>query len=548
MRLPGQPFGIVGVLLLFAFDASGFSTHNIMITRSFDEVETVVGGTITVSVGFTNAEVRDLRGFYYTDQIPEGLSVETVSLRIDGDNIPNYRYDSGSAGEVYPGCRAFRWILETPSGFQENNPIALGSTLEIVYSVSSSEGGVFHLDEFDWVGYYAGASKEERPAFGYSEEADKKTITFRGGQLPVADAGPLQRVDGGSTVFLDGSDSYDPDGAIVAYSWSQTLGTEVTLFDPTEMNPFFTAPSVTGALVFELEVTDDEELTDTDSVIINVTTDDEQEPVADARCDQPVMEGTTVLLDGSDSHDPDGTIVAYSWEQTEGPDAPLSDTADSRSTFVAPPVPVGGMNLTFELRVTDNDGLKGTCSISIAVSDNGIMGFPPDVITTSCSTGAPIGIEVAGGGDITQLDIVDPATITDTRGDRPDNLIYGLIDTRIRTDTIGGNVNLIIYLPTPAPDGYDWFKYSPASGWQSCSGHARFNQARDRVTLELTDGGIGDDDGTPDRVIVDPSGMGSGGAGGGAAPAPSGGGGCFIETAVLGWMCPSVITHPCQRQ
>ena len=45
-------------------------------------------------------------------------------------------------------------------------------------------------------------------------------------------------------------------------------------------------------------------------------------PVADAGLDQLVNEGTLVKLDGTESYDPDGEIVAYYWEQLSGP--PLS--------------------------------------------------------------------------------------------------------------------------------------------------------------------------------------------------------------------------------
>jgi len=55
--------------------AFGFSTHNAAISRTFDKVEAVIGEYITVTVSFTNEEAYDLRGFYYTEQIPDGLSI-----------------------------------------------------------------------------------------------------------------------------------------------------------------------------------------------------------------------------------------------------------------------------------------------------------------------------------------------------------------------------------------------------------------------------------------------------------------------------------------
>ncbi len=74
---------------------------------------------------------------------------------------------------------------------------------------------------------------------------------------PVADAGPNQVVGMSSLVTLDGSASSDPDGDTpLAYLWTQTGGTTVTLSDAAVVNPTFTAPAVAENLTFELTVTD----------------------------------------------------------------------------------------------------------------------------------------------------------------------------------------------------------------------------------------------------------------------------------------------------
>ena len=158
--------------------AFGFSTHNAAISRTFDKVETVIGEYITVTVSFTNEEAYDLRGFYYTEQIPDGLPVNTVSVRIDGSAISNCVAEYGSSGSVYSGSIPYWWVIETPTDFAENNPIPQNSTVDIVYSITSSQAGDFNFDEFNWVGYYQTAPQVERAAFGHSEDTDKQTITF----------------------------------------------------------------------------------------------------------------------------------------------------------------------------------------------------------------------------------------------------------------------------------------------------------------------------------------------------------------------------------
>ena len=145
-------FLIVCFLVFLSTSTSGFSTHSTTIFRSFDKDEAVVGESIVVTVSFVNAEANDLHGFYYAEQIPDGLSVDTISVQIDGSTITNYAVESGSSGDVYPGSVPYRWVLETPTTFAENNPIPENATVEIVYTITSTQTGTFDFDEFSWVG------------------------------------------------------------------------------------------------------------------------------------------------------------------------------------------------------------------------------------------------------------------------------------------------------------------------------------------------------------------------------------------------------------
>lgn len=134
-------------------------------------------------------------------------------------------------------------------------------------------------------------------------------------------------------------------------------------------------------------------------------------------------------------------------------------------------------------------------------------------------------------GTLKRLDLVDPSTIADTRN-RPVRLISDFIDMEIGVDPPGATATAIVTLSAPAPADGKWFKYSFTYGWIDYSGNAQFNGTRDEVTITLVDGGVGDDDGVANGVIVDPSGLGVpsaaiGGGGGGS-------GGCFLSTGHLG--------------
>jgi hypothetical protein len=79
-------------------------------------------------------------------------------------------------------------------------------------------------------------------------------------------------------------------------------------------------------------------------------------PIAVAGPDQDVLPLGSVLLDGSNSMDPDGDLhLAYAWEQISGPSVSLSNSHVASLTFTAPPSP---SILSFTLVVTDSLGLS----------------------------------------------------------------------------------------------------------------------------------------------------------------------------------------------
>jgi len=361
-----------------------------------------------------------------------------------------------------------------------------------------------------------------------------------GNQPPTADAGPDQTVPEGMTVTLDGSNSTDPDDGIASYLWTQTEGTSVILSDPAALSPTFTAPNVGEggeSLTFVLTVIDNGGLQVSASTIVNVTWVNES-PTAHAGSDQTVIESVTVTLDGSNSTDPESGVISYLWTQTGGPSATLSDYTAMQPTFVSPPVDITGTILTFNLTVEDTGGLQTGDTVSVTVNDNGITGFPDNVHTTTTASGDPIGIIENNGGVFTILNTIDPSSIT-VSPDMPEDFTIGLIDMHIKVTSPGATTNVTVYLPTPAPDGYKWYKYNSSNGWMDFSANAVFNNTRDEVTLTLTDGGLGDDDNEVNGVIVDPSGLGIASASSSSSVITTAGdwgaiSGCFVATAAYG--------------
>jgi hypothetical protein len=118
-------------------------------------------------------------------------------------------------------------------------------------------------------------------------------------------------------------------------------------------------------------------------------------------------------------------------------------------------------------------------------------------------------VSVKQGTNVTSIDSLsplDPATISDTQN-RPDEMPVGLTSFRLIVNNPGDTAQVTLYFSIAVPAR--WYKWDPVNGWQDYSAHATLSADRTSVTLQLTDGGEGDLDGTANEVIIDPSGPGA---------------------------------------
>ncbi|MGA8179623.1 MAG: PKD domain-containing protein [Desulfobacterales bacterium] len=237
---------------------------------------------------------------------------------------------------------------------------------------------------------------------------------------PTADAGPDQTVSQGHSVVLNGANSTDADDGIASYRWAQTGGPAVTLSNPSATRPTFTSPDVTQAgatLTFELTVVDRGGNQAKDVCVVNVTWENEP-PQANAGLDQTVEEGSAVTLDGSSSLDIDDGLAGYRWTQTGGPTVTLLNRTSSKATFAAPNVGPDGVSLSFNLTVTDADGLQNTDACIVNVS---WQNEPPRAVVT------PDYMETDGGALVT----LDGSGSTD-----PDDGITSYLWTQVSGDPV----------------------------------------------------------------------------------------------------------------
>ena len=161
--------------LLSASSAFAFSSDGSSLVRTPDRWIARTNSVVVFSVTFSNGCANPLRGFYFTDQMPSGLTVTPIALSINGAAVTNYSFISGQSGDVYSGCTPFRWVLEQPADFLEPNAIAPAGVVGIEYSVTSPTPGSFALQEYAWAGYEAALTNS---SFGYSEPTNQQTLTF----------------------------------------------------------------------------------------------------------------------------------------------------------------------------------------------------------------------------------------------------------------------------------------------------------------------------------------------------------------------------------
>ncbi|NLV09751.1 PKD domain-containing protein [Halomicrobium mukohataei] len=187
-------------------------------------------------------------------------------------------------------------------------------------------------------------------------------VSAAGNAPPTAAAGLDQTVTSGTTVYLDGANSHDPDGRIQTVEWSirDPNGATVAPSCRNCLQPTFT-PNVTGRWSVTVTVTDDDGATATDTLYVTVE---------EAR-------GPTLTLDGPDRVVPDESTPFVVEATSDG--APLRSVSlyhdDTRvnSTTVDGTTTLTTLTHTFSetgstellAAVTDEAGYVNTTTITV---------------------------------------------------------------------------------------------------------------------------------------------------------------------------------------
>ena len=325
-----------------------------------DDNNKVVTDSVSISIIETNTDPVASAG----DDIKVGPSATVV---LDGRNS----YDPDNQDLTY------HWEVIRNTG----NPIVLQTPREsisefITEGISSGE-----------IEYEIRLTVQDNSG---SSHSDTITITVDGNTVaPSANAGSDETIISGNTVALSATSSTNGDGSITSYEWIRIGGTGRPLIDLTNANtatPTFTADnlnpgdsSVTHE--FLLIVTDDNDLIDTDKVIITINAI-RVPPIANAGRDQTIQSGEIAILDGRRSRDEDGNIVSYAWSRIGGSgdsSIVLSNENTSQSTFTTDTLTKdqSSVDHRFMLTVTDDENRSNSDTVTITV--NPPANIPPQV-------------------------------------------------------------------------------------------------------------------------------------------------------------------------
>ena len=212
------------------------------------------------------------------------------------------------------------------------------------------------------------------------EEKIWDSICLRKNLAPVAVAGnDVSIEDISASVQLDGSGSYDPEGTALTYNWTIISGTGGSFNNSSIVNPVFNTDT-TGQFTIVLAVTDNEQLTGTDTLRVTVTAPNIL-PVANAGADRVQnLPPNNVQLNGSGT-DADGNIIAYKWRKISGPSLAFSNDAVADPTISNL---VGG-TYVLELTVTDNRNGTGKDTVQVIANAAPVANAGTDISITGTS-------------------------------------------------------------------------------------------------------------------------------------------------------------------
>ena len=248
------------------------------------------------------------------------------------------------------------------------------------------------------------------PTIGDSERAKVRFRIFMPNLPPVANAGADVQTPEGTDLVLDGTGSYDPEGAPLAYSWD--LDGDGACDDASGVaQPTFTRVGNDGATTVKVCVADGAGLTDEDTAVVTVTN---VAPAIDVDDPAAIDENVSVTVSGT-IRDPgweDALTATIDWGDGSGvqnlpgtlenarPDATLAFSASR----------VYGDNGVYSVQICAADDDTEPCATIAVTVDNVNPTAVIDTDETVMVNGIPTVIAHAGSSVDFGVRVTDPGS------------------------------------------------------------------------------------------------------------------------------------------
>lgn len=216
-----------------------------------------------------------------------------------------------------------------------------------------------------FLGMLAITACESKKAGSAGNGAGEDSPGAANNQAPVVSIGSDQQVTEKTNIILS-SASFDSDGEIVRYEWSQVDGPfAVELTNPLSPSSAFISPPVDRptTITFRIEVEDNNGAEAHDETTITIVPQNTPPQVV-ASPDQEVVEFQEVRLFGI--VEDDQSVTTYRWTQVSGTQVALLDLGDGTATFYAPSLQASE-TLVFDLLVIDGDGDSANATTKVTV-------------------------------------------------------------------------------------------------------------------------------------------------------------------------------------